>query len=65
MKKKNKEPKGFDVVNRAIALYGGRFANWKSSGFSGDVPEDLLSLMEEVNKQTEIYLRGFKNVTEI
>jgi hypothetical protein len=55
-----RDPKEFESLNRAIALYSGRYANWRSSGLKGPAPLDLLELIIEINAQSEIFLTYFR-----
>lgn len=55
-----RDPKEFDQLNKAIAHYTGRYANWRSSGLKGPLPQDLIERIIEINVQSDMFLTYFK-----
>ena len=59
---KVKEPKQFEDLNNSLALYIGRYANWKSGGFKGVPPLILVELIIDINENSSKFLSDFKDM---
>lgn len=50
------EQKEFLNINNKIKLYGGLYANWKSSGCKGPIPKELHQRLVDLHDEVEHYL---------
>ena len=51
--------KKLENIIEDIQSFNGLLAKWKSSGYSGNTPLDLVENINSINAHTEIYLRNF------
>lgn len=49
-------PKRIEKVSNAVRSFNGVFANWKSRGYKGGTPPELLEVIVELNETTEDYI---------
>jgi hypothetical protein len=56
---KKKEPTKFKKLNQEIGLYGGLYAKWRSSGYSGEVPQEILDQIIAVDEALTNFLMGY------
>jgi hypothetical protein len=59
-KKKIKEDPKLLAVNDSIKFYGGCYANWRSGGCNGPMPEELLNRLIGVSKALDTYLKTYE-----
>lgn len=43
-------------MSNAVRSFNGVFANWKSRGYKGGTPPELLEVIVELNETTEDYI---------
>lgn len=60
MSKKVKEPEELVKINTIIREYGGVYANWKSSSFSGKQPERIINLLVALSSQLDKYTKNYR-----
>jgi hypothetical protein len=59
MAKRKIEDEKLVAVNNSIKMYGGLYANWKSSGCKNPMPPELLDRLIKLSETLDGYLKTF------
>ena len=60
MAKKIKEPEELVRINLLLRNYGGRYANWRSSGCKGDIPLDIIEQLCDISTELDVFLTKYE-----
>lgn len=64
MRRVKNPPKEMMKLIVSVAQFNGLLARWKSESYKGEVPPDLLEVVQELNENSTKYLEGYKNVND-